>query len=72
MGASEMREKTLGRWVVRIACAVGVGAAVLGGAAVVNADEISAVTGRITPVDSTSGDKATTPPIYHTDDVVWV
>jgi|SwirhisoilCB1_FD_contig_31_8686940_length_281_multi_1_in_0_out_0_1 hypothetical protein len=67
-----MREKTLGRWVVRVACVIGVGVAVLGGAAVVNAAEISSVTGKITPVDTTTGGNSKSGPIYTTDDVIWV
>ena len=67
-----MREKKLGRWVVRFACAIGVGVAVLGGAAVVNAGEISSVTGKISPVDSTTtGGNSKSGPIYTTDDIVW-
>jgi hypothetical protein len=67
-----MREKKLGRWVVRLACAIGVGVAVLGGAAVVNAAEVTPVTGKITPVDSpVTGGNGKAGPIYSTDDIVW-
>jgi hypothetical protein len=64
-----MRENKLGRWVARVACVIGVGVAVLGGAAVVNAAEVSSVTGKITPVDTTGGGKSG--PIQTTDDIVW-
>jgi hypothetical protein len=71
-----MRETKLGRWVVRVACAMGVGAAVLGLPAVAFAADGSQagvvfyeVPGQITQLDRISGIK--TEPVYTTDDTIW-
>ena len=69
-----MRETKLGRWVVRVACAMGVGAAVLGLPAAAFADVSQAgvvlyqVPGLISHVGTVDGAPTTT---YTTNDVVW-
>ncbi len=70
-----MRETKLGRWVVRVACAMGVGAAVLGLPAAAYADVTQAgvvfyeVPGQISQVDTVDGAKTT--PVYTTNDIIW-
>ena len=70
-----MRETKLGRWVVRVACAMGVSAAVLGLPVVAYADVTPAgavfyqVPGQVGLVGTVDGTKTTT--AYTTNDVVW-
>jgi hypothetical protein len=70
-----MRETKLGRWVVRVACAMGVGAAVLGLPAAAFADVSQAgvvfyqVPGLISQVGTVDGTKTAT--AYTTNDIVW-
>jgi len=71
-----MRETKLGRWVVRVACAMGVGAAVLGVPAAAYAAEISqagAVFYQVPGLISQVGlvETAKTPPLFTTNDTVW-
>ena len=71
-----MRETMLGRWVVRVACAMGVGAAVLGLPAAANAADASQtgavvfyeLPGQITSVGTVDGTKT---PVFTTNDVIW-
>jgi hypothetical protein len=74
-----MLEMRLGRWVVRLACVIGVCVAVFGGSAVANAEEASqggptltVVPGQIAPADTTFGDKGTSELPYTTDDIIWL
>jgi hypothetical protein len=73
-----MREKQLGRWVVRLACATGVAAAVLGGSAVANAADAAnagsafyVVPGQITWIGTTDAGKISPQQVYRTDDLIW-
>lgn len=65
-----MQDKTLGRWVVRVALAIGVGVAVLGGSVAANAGTVSAVgVSGLHVVTDQAGLGAA--PAAHTDDVTW-
>jgi hypothetical protein len=68
-----MQDKTLGRWVVRVALLIGVGVAVLGGSVAANAGTASTVgVGGLHVVTDQSGlgVKGSTP-AYRPDDVIW-
>jgi hypothetical protein len=68
-----MQDKKLGRWVVRVALAIGVGVAVLGGSVAANAGTVSAV--GVGGLHVVSGDQVGLgvkgAPVNHTDDLVW-
>ena len=67
-----MQDNKLGRWVVRVALAIGVGVAVLGGSVAANAGTVSTVgvSGlQVVPDQVGLGVKGA--PAAHTDDVTW-
>ena len=67
-----MQDNKLGRWVVRVALAIGVGVAVLGGSVAANAGTISTVgVGGLHVVPDQVGLGAKGAPVNHTDDLVW-
>lgn len=72
-----MRDKMLGRWMLRLAVMTGAGAAALGVPAVaayagaVSQDGLSAVPGAVKIVDVTSLVKAQSDTINVTEDFVW-
>jgi hypothetical protein len=67
-----MQDKKLGRWVVRVALAIGVGVAVLGGSVAANAGTVSAVgVGGLHVVTGQVGLGVKGAPVNHTDDVIW-
>jgi hypothetical protein len=71
-----MRDKTLGRWVVRVALTMGVGVAVLGGTFAANAATTSPASGTVYQLPSQGGllgsiDNKGTGGKNTIDDVVW-
>ena len=71
-----MRDNKLGRWVVRVALAVGVGGAVLGGTFAANAATTSPASGTVYQLPSQGGLFGSTTGSggvsqYIVDDVVW-
>jgi hypothetical protein len=68
-----MQDNKLGRWVVRVALAIGVGAAVLGGSVAANAGTVSTVgVGGLHVVTDQSGIGVKgSAPAYRPDDVTW-
>jgi hypothetical protein len=67
-----MQDIKLGRWVVRVALAIGVGVAVLGGSVAANAGTVSAVgVGGLHVVTDQVGLGVKGAPVNHTDDLVW-
>jgi hypothetical protein len=71
-----MQDKRLGRWVVRVACAIGVGVAVLGGSVAANATTSSQAGGDLYQLpghgglmSSTTGKAGVTS--FIVDDVIW-
>jgi hypothetical protein len=67
-----MQDKKLGRWVVRVALAIGVGVAVLGGSVAANAGTVSAVgVGGLHVVTDQVGLGTAPAPASHPDDVTW-
>ena len=72
IGAGQMQDKRLGRWVVRVACAIGVGVAVLGGSVAANAGTVSTVgVGGLHVVPDQVGLGVKNAPVNTTDDLVW-
>ncbi len=67
-----MQDKRLGRWVLRVTCAIGVGVAVLGGSVAANAGTVSTVgVGGLHIVTDQVGLGVKDPSVKHTDDVIW-
>jgi hypothetical protein len=69
-----MRATIRGRWVVRVACAIGVGVAVLSGPTAVNASSVPAV--GVAPRSASSSiahslGSASSHPVFTADDLVW-
>src|SRR5262249_17399099 len=72
IGAGRMQDKKLGRWVVRVALAIGVGVAVLGGLVAANAGTVSAGgVGGLPVVPVPVGPCVQGAPLNHTDAGVW-